>query len=657
MEYDPFLTMSALNMAVVSLHRITSSGDRLILDREYTSIISNIRMGEINADPELTSLYQEIMRVIHGGRLRDDARAEIENEYSDRKRKSIREIISGNILKSFSTNPLKWLGKLAMSSASEYFTSQNQTGNDEKHRLKRDELSEYDGLQRRLLDSSWKLLRQYGLQDDYRITQDGLMKFSEAMKESDPSKRHRMLKYLEREFSVYAPYWFYRAESLRLSGDNGGAEEYFAKFAEVWRPVLRKDPYMAEYMKFKIEGLMRGGINPNNAGEILKCLEVMRANSPIDEWANNIYMGMVYFALGYKDKAEECVMCNIDFRFETETSGRLLAYFGGEILPEVLTVTPPEPPAPPVIESPAPKKESQKPEEIPKRSRENPGLKSEAETVSKPPKPEKLSRKILRERARHGDPEAKYQIARSYDNIFMCLVSLEYVFVLFFMSLIALICWATISNSDYSFIACIAGFIAGNFMLCNFLPSIWGGHIKPQYRFGPFLSLFRKRIMTLYTGAADSGNTEAQYRLGLMHERSALHVRIFAYALPVVLEGIALFCIVVFLIMLKEMFAVRTYISESELYCILLVCNLVYFAAYVFVSDVINIRDERDKARSLYLEAGNKGHAEAQYRLGMICDKEGNYSEAHMWFTKAAQNGHSGAAAKLRTFGKGYGEK
>ena len=33
-EYDPLLTMSALNMAIVSLHRITSSGDRL---REMTA--------------------------------------------------------------------------------------------------------------------------------------------------------------------------------------------------------------------------------------------------------------------------------------------------------------------------------------------------------------------------------------------------------------------------------------------------------------------------------------------------------------------------------------------------------------------------------------------------------------------------------------------
>ena len=40
--------MSALNMAVVSLHRITSSGNRLILDQEYINIVNNLQIGEIN---------------------------------------------------------------------------------------------------------------------------------------------------------------------------------------------------------------------------------------------------------------------------------------------------------------------------------------------------------------------------------------------------------------------------------------------------------------------------------------------------------------------------------------------------------------------------------------------------------------------------------
>ncbi|MBQ6970893.1 MAG: SEL1-like repeat protein [Synergistaceae bacterium] len=327
-DYDPLLTISALNMAVVSLHRITSSGDRLILDREYDSIINNLRMSEINADPELTELYQEIMRVIQSGRLRDEIRAEVESGYSVRKQRSIREIIRGNVLKSFSANPLRWLMELAVSSASEYFSEQirPQSGEDSLT-LKREELGEYDSLQRKLLGSSWTLLRQYHVPGKYMLTQNALVKFSAAMNEQDPSKRHRMMKYLEGDFAMYAPYWFYRARSAYDAGNDSRAAEYFGTFGEVWRPVLRKDPYKAEALKYRIGALVREGIKAGSAGEILGCLAEIRENSEIDDWANNIYMAMAYFTLGQREKAEDCVMCNIDFGFETEISGRLLAHF------------------------------------------------------------------------------------------------------------------------------------------------------------------------------------------------------------------------------------------------------------------------------------------------------------------------------------------
>ena len=136
-DYDPLVTMAALNMAIVSLHRITSTGDRVILDREYTGIINNLSMGEINADPELTSLYQEIVRVIHKGRLRSDVLASIESSCTQRKQKSIKKLITENILPSFSLNPLKWLRNLAESSASEYFSSKNDL-DDEYCRIKQD---------------------------------------------------------------------------------------------------------------------------------------------------------------------------------------------------------------------------------------------------------------------------------------------------------------------------------------------------------------------------------------------------------------------------------------------------------------------------------------------------------------------------------------
>ena len=386
-DYDPLLTMSALNMAVVSLHRITSSGDRLILDREYDSIINNLRMGEINADPELTSLYQEIVRVIHKGKLRDDIRATINKADSEKKHKSIKEIITGNVLKSFSTNPLKWLGKLAMSSASEYFSQQKETetltqnNNDGQLRLKHDELDEYDELQRKLLGSSWSLLRQYQLPDSYRLTQNALMKFSSAMKEAEPSKRQRMMKYLEGDFAMYAPYWFYRAKAANEAGFSDEAGSYFAKFGEVWRPVLRKDPYRAEAMKYRIEGLMRSGVTQNNTGEILKCLSEMRANTELEDWANNIFAGMVYFTLGDKEKAIDCVMCNVDFGFECEVSGKVLEYMTtGKLPPENPDAIPVKSPEPPKVEPP-------KPEPLPEKLPEPQPKAQETPSTPKPQRP------------------------------------------------------------------------------------------------------------------------------------------------------------------------------------------------------------------------------------------------------------------------------
>ena len=66
----------------------------------------------------------------------------------------------------------------------------------------------------------------------------------------------------------------------------------------------------------------------------------MKANIQFDDWASNIFAGMMYFSLGYKDEAEECVMCNIDFGFESEVSGRLLARMELDELPQRVNALP-----------------------------------------------------------------------------------------------------------------------------------------------------------------------------------------------------------------------------------------------------------------------------------------------------------------------------
>ena len=357
-EYDPLVTMAALNMAIVSLHRITSTGDRVILDREYTGIINNLSMGEINADTELVSLYKEIMRVIRQGRLRDEDRAAIDSQYSQQRQKGIKEIVSGSLGKTFSTNPVKWLGRLAAACVSEYFRSRARAEiqhDDQQFRLRKEEIAEYDELQQKLVDA-WKLLRQYRLQDKYVLTQTALDRFYDAVQEEEPSKRMVKLKYLDRDFEVYSPYWFYRGKAAQDAGDIEEARKCFGKFAEVWRPVLRRNPYKVEALKFRIGELMQEGSGKNRE-EILKCLADMKENTELEDWANNIYMGMIYFVLGMNEEAAERVRCNVVFGYETENSGKLLAKFESKTPPKKFAERPAKTPEKPVKTPEAPKPE------------------------------------------------------------------------------------------------------------------------------------------------------------------------------------------------------------------------------------------------------------------------------------------------------------
>lgn len=58
--YDLQHTMLALNMAIVSIHKIISTQDKIILNQEYDNIINKLAPGNIESDKKLTELYTEV---------------------------------------------------------------------------------------------------------------------------------------------------------------------------------------------------------------------------------------------------------------------------------------------------------------------------------------------------------------------------------------------------------------------------------------------------------------------------------------------------------------------------------------------------------------------------------------------------------------------
>ncbi|MBQ3399250.1 MAG: hypothetical protein IJG51_10215, partial [Synergistaceae bacterium] len=95
------------------------------------------------------------------------------------------------------------------------------------------------------------------------------------------------------------------------------------KFAEIWRPVLRNDPYKLEEAKYRIQRL--AGNAEVNREEIRRLLGVIQDNTTAGDWSNNLFAGVVYFLLGDKDEGIACVETNVDFGYETDISGKIIA--------------------------------------------------------------------------------------------------------------------------------------------------------------------------------------------------------------------------------------------------------------------------------------------------------------------------------------------
>ncbi len=324
-DYDPQHTVLALNMAIVSIQRIINTQDRTVLDMEYRNIISNLKLGSIESDNEIIELYQELMNVISGKLLSREATERLQKDYNEWEQRQITNAIFGLLLSA--AKPVSLGLDLAVSAVSSYFAYQYVTDgprrsiSEELYKIDMQERESYNALQTRLLNSSWKLMRQYKLPDEYRLTQESVNYLFRAVNEPDNARSLNMLRALEEDFRIYPPYWVYRARSAQKAGEDSEAAKCFEEFGKIWRPVLRNDLWKVEAEKYYVQRAMKSGDN----AEALRHVEEMRQNTPRSDWANNLFAGVAYFMLGQSEKGINCLELNINFGAEKEISSAVLA--------------------------------------------------------------------------------------------------------------------------------------------------------------------------------------------------------------------------------------------------------------------------------------------------------------------------------------------
>lgn len=197
----------------------------------------------------------------------------------------------------------------------------------------------FTDMQKQLLSSSWNLMYKYHLPDEYRLVQKAMDDFYSAVEEPDEAPRRlRMLRALEEDFKVYPPYWYYRARTALQSDNQPEADKCFDVFDEIWRLVLRKDPYKLEVTKYRVNSLVKNGVPESSEvrQEVLRLLGVMRENTLREAWTNNLFAGALYYALGEVETAIKCVEINIDFKHDTDISLAMLQQMRKGVKPSEL---------------------------------------------------------------------------------------------------------------------------------------------------------------------------------------------------------------------------------------------------------------------------------------------------------------------------------
>jgi TPR repeat protein len=130
-----------------------------------------------------------------------------------------------------------------------------------------------------------------------------------------------MMHALERNFAMYAPFWYFRAIAALDAGDKASAGEYLDEFDRVWRPALRRDPFKAGAAKIRAREMSESGA-PSDA--IAAHLTVLADNTQRENWVDNLFAGVMYYAIGDTAKARERISINVDFGVERDISGLAL---------------------------------------------------------------------------------------------------------------------------------------------------------------------------------------------------------------------------------------------------------------------------------------------------------------------------------------------
>jgi len=310
-----------INYLTASLVKISTYNDRLMLDQEYNNIINNINLRRIH-DEEAINQIKQMMEVITQLKINETDREFIRKTYDDNIKNAMYEAFSST--KSTGSDPLTWALNALSSAGTVSLQYKNIVAKyrlkmgEKNWGLKKSDIKKLDELRRTFIGSLWKILNRRKIDDKKRLTESQVKHYIEATKDENGERRYRKLRRMERDFSLYPPYWYNRGFTAARLGKEADAIKSFEAYEGIARGILRNDPMLASVLMNHIGLISIDSQKP----KVISFLRTINDESPLDP-QGNIYTAIVYSRIGMISEAHERLQVNIDNGFLFSTSMRI----------------------------------------------------------------------------------------------------------------------------------------------------------------------------------------------------------------------------------------------------------------------------------------------------------------------------------------------
>ncbi len=248
----------ALNLCAVSISQIIDSKDIVVLKQEREAILNNLNLQHFVKHPALLDIIKRILDTITYMEIQAGDLSFIEKEYQQKLRDAIWSAVPSPGSLFVGTSPATLAIALVSQIGTAYMNYRRNKSSyvlDEeksKWELKRHELEQLYGLRAQLFETAWKLSADYDFDDNFRLTEKQLSRYSEALLEENPIKRFERLDVMSDRFNAFPPFWYQKGhaamEVFRDKQYKEFSQEYktqaikaYKKFIESHFEFLRED--------------------------------------------------------------------------------------------------------------------------------------------------------------------------------------------------------------------------------------------------------------------------------------------------------------------------------------------------------------------------------------------------------------------------------